>query len=151
MNSSRIMKQMVLVFMLLLARSSFAQTREIPQNIRSAFAGTWQQKEKHFINTVKIQFEPGKEYAIFTDIGSGVAPAKILQATVSGNLLVIPARQEVNDFIEMEIIKGCLHLRIRPTIWNKDGTSVNDSVMPVETCIFKRIGKNKVTIRKANK
>lgn len=52
-----------LVFLVVLAANvAVAQPTQIPKNIKSAFEGTWQHKEKHFTNMVNIQFEPGKDH-----------------------------------------------------------------------------------------
>jgi len=73
------MKQLIfLIFVLLMGNVSFAQTRSSAQSVRSAFEGTWEYKQKYGTNTVRIQFEEGKDYALFTDIGNGMAPERKL-------------------------------------------------------------------------
>lgn len=86
------MKTLLFTLFLLSAGFSFAQTTTIPENIKSAFEGTWQYTTKYQSNTVVIKFEPGKSYALFTDIGSGEAPARNFQATVKDKVLVIPGQ-----------------------------------------------------------
>lgn len=127
------------VLMLLSASVAVAQPVPIPKNIRSAFEGTWQIKEKHHTNTVKIHFEPGKAYALFTDIGTGVAPSKTFKVQLKGNLLVLPAVKNQNDYIEMELIKGKLYLRSKAARWDKNGNSVKSNYERPEQRIFKRI------------
>ena len=57
----------------------------------------------------------------------------IFQARTEGNLLIIPAKQEQNDYMEFDIIKGKLHFRIRPTIWDENG-----NIVPPESNFFVR-------------
>jgi len=104
-----------------MGKASFAQTNIMPQVVRSAFEGTWQLKERHSTNTVKIQFAPDKEYALFTDIGTGVAPPRTFNVQIKGNTLILPAVRNVNDYVEMEIIKGKLHMRVRFPEWDDQG------------------------------
>ncbi|MEQ7800001.1 hypothetical protein ABDJ41_09310 [Pedobacter sp. ASV1-7] len=127
--------------MMLSARVAVAQSVPIPKNIRSAFEGTWQIKEKHYINTVKIHFEPEKDYALFTDIGTGIATSKTFKVQLRGNLLILPAVRNQNDSIEMEIIKGKLYLRSKPAQWDKNGNRVISSHDRPEQRIFKRVKK----------
>ncbi|ULT23737.1 hypothetical protein KUH03_32045 [Sphingobacterium sp. E70] len=83
-----------------------AQTTEIPDRIKSTFTGTWGYETRFQTNTVVIWFEPGKDYASFKDIGSGEAPPRIFRAQLKGKVLFIPAKQGLNDALEMEVIKG---------------------------------------------
>lgn len=129
------------IFLLLGTQFCFAQTKGVSDNLRSAFEGTWQIKEKQYTNTVKIHFEPGKAYALFTDIGTGVAPAKTFKAQLKGNLLVLPAVRNQNDDIEMEVIKGRLYLRSKPGRWDKNGNRINSNHERPEQKVFKRIKK----------
>ena len=135
------MKQIVLFLIVLAAKVAVAQPGPIPKNIRSAFEGTWQQKEKHFTNTVSIHFEPGKDYALFTDKGTGVAPSRTFKLQLKKNLLVLPAVRNQNDYLEMEIIKGMLHLRSVPVQWDQNGNSVRPETEKQEQRIFKRVKK----------
>lgn len=130
------MKQIVLVLIVLAANVAIAQTGPIPKNISSAFEGTWQIKEKYYTNTIKIYFEQGKDYALFTDIGTGVAPSRTFKVHLKGNLLVLPAVRNENDYIEMEIIKGKLHLRSSLSLWNEKGNKISSNQ---EQRIFKRV------------
>lgn len=102
--------------------SSFAQKDTLPGPIKALFEGKWVIQHKYYTNTIEIRFEPGKDYATFIDIGTGEAPPVALQAYVQGNMPVIPARDHVNDYIEMEIEKGQLIFRTQPTIQEEDGT-----------------------------
>lgn len=132
------MKKLFLISLILAAQLSFAQTGGIPENIRSAFEGKWIIIGKHYTNTVKIHFEPGKDYALFTDIGSGKAPPRVFQALFKGNILIIPARRDHNDYLEMEVIQRQLHLRIRAIQWDENGNMKNDTDNKFEERIFKR-------------
>lgn len=133
------MKQLPLL-LFLFTKLCFAQS-EIPQHIKSAFTGTWIYEDKFHSNTIVIKFEQGKDYAIFKDIGTGEAPTETFRAKVKGNLLVVSAQREKNDEIEMEIIKGKLHLRTRPAIWSRNGTIVNSKDDHWAKRVFKRIKK----------
>jgi hypothetical protein len=133
------MKQLVIVLMVLVAKVAIAQRRPIPENIRSAFEGTWEYKEKYFTNTIKIHFEPGKPYALFTDIGTGVAPSKTFKVPLKGNLLVLQAVRNQNDHLEMEIIKGKLYLRSKPAHWDEKGNRISANHDQQEQRIFKRV------------
>lgn len=133
------MKQLLIVLMVLAAKVAIAQTGPIPKNIRSAFEGTWQHKEKHFTNTVKIHFKPGKDHALFTDIGTGVAPSKTFKLQLKKNLLVLPAVKKQNDYIEIKIIKGKLYLTSVPVQWDENGNIIRSENHKQEQRIFKRI------------
>lgn len=135
------MKLLMLFFMVLATKVAVAQRGPIPKNIRSAFEGTWQQKEKHFTNTVSIHFEPGRDYALFTDKGTGVAPSRTFKLRLKKNLLILPAVRNQNDHLEMEIIKGNLHLRSVPVQWDQNGNSVRPETDKQEQRIFKRLKK----------
>lgn len=115
-----------------------AQNLEIPQNMKDAFKGYWVHKSKFSTNSVAINFEQGKDFAIFTDIGTGEAPPQNLHAMAKGNLLIIPAKQHQNDYIELEIIKGKLHLRVKQVMWDKDGNIIHNNTKPEEKTVFKR-------------
>lgn len=130
-----------IIFLLFVTQFSVAQTGIIQKSSRSAFEGIWQYKNKFQTNTVRIHFEPGKDYAIFTDIGSGVAPSKTFHATVKGNLLVIPARQKQNDYIELEVIKGMLHVRTKPGRWDEKGNIITTDRNQMDQKVFSRIKK----------
>jgi hypothetical protein len=134
-------RQIVLVLMMLSARVAVAQSVPIPKNIRSAFEGTWQNKEKYYINTVKIHFEPGKTYALFIDVGTGVAPSKTFKVHLKGSLLVLPAVRNQNDYIEMEIIKGSLYLKSLPVQWDEKGNRIKSDNDHLEQRVFKRVKK----------
>ncbi len=134
------MKKLCFILLFLLIGIFHAQTYTIPQNIQSAFEGVWIYEVKYHTNSVAIRFEKGKDYAIFTDIGTGEAPPKSMKAIVKGNLLIIPAQQNQNDYIEAEIIKGKLHLKIKQVTWDKKGNAIQNSNSS-EQRIFKRIAK----------
>jgi len=131
---------LLIIFILFIGRSE-AQTMKIPDRIKSAFAGTWVYKIKFQTNTVVIWFEPGKEYASFKDIGSGEAPPRTFRAQLKGKVLFIPAKQGLNDELEMEVVKGKLNLRVKPIIWDEAGNMVKTGT--VETRIFKGTTKEK--------
>jgi len=133
------MKQIVLVLMVLVAKVVAAQSGPIPKNIRSAFEGTWQLKEKYYTNTLKIHFEQGKDYALFTDIGTGVAPSRTFKVTLKNNLLVLSAVKNQNDYLEMEVIKGKLYLRSKPVQWDQNGNRIISVQERPEQRVFKRI------------
>jgi hypothetical protein len=133
------MKLAMLFLMILAAKFAVAQPTQVPKNIRSAFEGTWQQKEKNFTNTVSIQFEPGKDHALFTDKGTGVAPSKTFKLRLKKNLLILPAVRNQNDYLEMEIIKGVLHLRSVPVQWDQNGHIRRSETEKQEQRIFKRV------------
>ena len=134
------MKQFIIIALLLLAKFSFAQTA-IPKNIQNTFAGVWEMKEKHSTNTVSIRFEPGKNYAIVKDIGNGMAPPRILHATLEGKRFVIPAQREQNAYIELEVIKGMLHLWLKPANWDKNGNRITNGDQKFRESVFKRAEK----------
>lgn len=131
------MKQLPVLLIFLFAKFGFAQN-EIPQNIKTSFTGTWVYEDKFYTNTIIIMFEKGKDYATFKDIGTGEAPTETFRAKLKGNLLVVAAQREKNDEIEMEIVKGKLHLRTRPAIWGRDGTILNNKSNHWAKRIFKR-------------
>lgn len=133
------MKKLVLVLMVLAAKVAVAQQGQIPKHIKSAFEGTWQLKEKQYTNTVKIHFEPGKDYALFTDIGTGVAPSKTFKVQRKENLLVLAAARNQNDYLEMEIIKGKLYFRSIPAQWDQNGNMIKLANERKEQSIFKRV------------
>lgn len=129
-----------IIFILFIGRSR-AQTTEIPDRIKSAFTGTWAYETRFQTNTVVIWFEPGKDYANFKDIGSGEAPPRTFRAQLKGKVLFIPAKQGLNDELEMEVIKEKLNLRAKSIIWDETGNMVKTGT--VETRIFKRTTKKK--------
>lgn len=135
------MKTLLFTLLFLSAGFSFAQTTTIPENIKSAFEGTWQYTTKYQINTVIIKFEPGKNYALFTDIGSGEAPARNFQATVKDKLLVIPGQPGENDYIEMEVLNRKLQLSTQLVSQDEKGNIQRTG--SIEKRIFKRIKKGK--------
>jgi hypothetical protein len=136
------MKIMIKIILLFLSiQLSFAQTGNIPESVKSAFEGVWQHKNKFQSNTVTIQFEPGKDYALFTDLGAGIAPSKTFHVHLKGNLLALPAVRNKNDSIEMEIIKGKLFLRTIPVEWDAQGKFIKADTSRQERRIFKRIKK----------
>lgn len=130
-----------IILLLLCAQSAFAQTVRIPESVRSTFEGVWHYKNKLQTNTVKIQFQPGKDYALFTDIGAGIAPSKTFHVHLKGNQLVLPAARNQNDSIEMEIINGKLFLRTIPVEWDAQGKFIKADTSRQERRIFKRIKK----------
>ncbi|MEN5232468.1 hypothetical protein [Sphingobacterium faecium] len=136
------MKIMIKIILLLLcAQSAFTQTARIPESVRSTFEGIWQHKNKLQTNSLKIQFEPRKDYALFTDIGAGFAPSKTFHVHLKGNQLVLPAVRNQNDSIEMEIINGKLFLRTIPVEWDAQGKFIKADTSRQERRIFKRIKK----------
>lgn len=102
-----------------------AQTHEILQSTKDAFKGYWVYKTKYFTNSIAIDFELGKDFALFTNIGTGEAPPRTFQAVMNGNLLIIPAQRHINDYIELEVIKGKLHLRMKQVTWDDKGNIDN--------------------------
>jgi len=135
------MRLILLIIFILFMGHSGAQTMEIPNRIKSAFTGNWEYKTKFQTNTVIIKFELGKDYASFKDIGSGKAPPRTFRAQVKGEVLFIPAKQGLNDELEMEVIKGKLNLRAKQIIWDEMGNRMKTGT--VETRIFKRTAKDK--------
>lgn len=131
------MKKLSFILLFLLMGIFNAQTLEIPQNIKDTFKGYWVYKSKFFTNSVVIDFEPGKDFATFKDIGTGEAPPRTLHAIVKGNLLIIPAQQHKNDYIELEVIKGKLHLRVKQVTWDQGNMITNNSKLEEKT-VFKR-------------
>lgn len=115
------MKPLILIFALLMGKASFSQADKTAQSVRAAFEGMWQCKEKYSTNTVKIHIEPGKDYALFTDIGIGIAPPRTFQVQIKGNMLVLPAVRDVNDYVEMEVKKGKLHMTTSAPEWDEQG------------------------------
>lgn len=130
-----------IILLLLYAQSAFAQTARIPESVRSTFEGVWHYKNKLQTNTVTIQFEPVKDYALFTDLGAGIAPSKTFYVHLKGNQLVLPAVRNQNDSIEMEIIKGKLFLRTIPVEWDEHGNPIKADTSRQERRIFKRVNK----------
>ncbi|MGN7864171.1 DUF6705 family protein [Chryseobacterium sp. 22458] len=133
------MKPLFLIFMLLPVQLLFAQTEDIPENIQSDFEGTWVIYEKYYTNTILIKFDHGR--AFMTDIGSGKAPPLTFPATLKGNRLIIPAQQNRNDYLEMEVIHHKLHVRIQHVQWDENGNIRKNTVENVEKKIFQRIRK----------
>lgn len=140
-RKQQLMKTLLFTLLFLSATYSFAQTSTIPESIKSAFDGTWQYTTKYQSNTVIIKFEPGKNYALFTDIGSGEAPARSFQTTVKGNLLVIPGQPGQNDYVEMKVIKGKLYLSTQQVSQDEKGNIGRTG--SIEKRTFKRIKKGK--------
>ncbi|MBP2617802.1 hypothetical protein [Chryseobacterium jejuense] len=134
----KIMKKLCLILLFLLTGIFHAQIHNIPQSTKDTFKGYWVYKAQYFTNSVAIDFEPGKDFAIFTDIGTGEAPPRTLQALVKGNLLIIPAKQDQNDYIEMEVIKGKLHVRAKQVTWDNQGNMINNNSRLEEKTVFKR-------------
>lgn len=132
------MKKLYLILLFMLTGIFHAQTHTIPQSIKDAFKGYWVYKAQYFTNSVAIDFEPGKNFATFKDIGTGEAPPRTLQAMVKGNLLIIPAKQHQNDYTELEIIKGKLHLRAKETAWDNKGNIINTNSKLEEKTVFQR-------------
>lgn len=128
-----------IIFILIGAQISYAQNTNIPLTVKTAFEGIWQYIVKYETNTVKIHFEPGMDYALFTDEGSGMAPAKTVKANVNGKLLVIPAIQNENDEVELEIINKKLHLRATPILWDEKGNRIGSQDAQKVHRVFKRI------------
>lgn len=136
------MKQALFIVLLLIAKLTFAQHEKTYAHLKSTFEGVWRDKTMHYTNTVKIKFEPGKDFATFTDIGSGVAPAKTFRASINGNLLVIQAVWEQNDYTEIEVIKGKLHLRTSKVTWDEKGNILKTAnKSSAENRVFKRVSK----------
>lgn len=134
------MKIIIKIILLLLSiQLSFAQTGNIHESVKLAFEGVWQYKSKFQSNRIKIQFEPGKDYALFTDIGTGIAPSKTFHVHLKGNQLVLPAVRNQNDSIEMEIIKGKLFLRTIPVEWDAHGKLIKADTTRQEHRIFRRM------------
>lgn len=136
-RKQQLMKTLLFTLFLLSAGFSFAQTTTIPENIKSAFEGTWKYTTKYQSNTVVIKFEPGKSYALFTDIGSGEAPARSFQATVKDKVLVIPGQPGQNDYIEMQVLNGKLQLSTQLVSQDEKGNIQRTG--SIEKRIFKRI------------
>ncbi|WP_336960353.1 hypothetical protein [Chryseobacterium contaminans] len=132
------MKKLYLILLFMLTGIFHAQIHNIPQSTKDAFKGHWIYKAKYFTNSVAIDFEPGNNFATFRDIGTGEAPPLTLQAMVKGKLLIIPAKQHQNDYIELEVIKGKLHLRVKQVTWDKQGNMINNNSTPEEKTVFKR-------------
>ncbi|MBD3906452.1 hypothetical protein NAL32_17400 [Chryseobacterium sp. Ch-15] len=130
---------LIIIFIIVSAQSSFAQNTHIPLAVKSAFEGVWQYSVKYETNTVKIHFEPGTDYALFTDEGSGMAPAKTVKADVKGKLLVISAIKNENDEVELEIINKKLYLRATPILWDKKGNRIGSMDAQKVQRVFKRI------------
>ena len=139
----KIMKKQYLILLFLLTGIFHAQIHTIPQSTKDIFQGYWVYKSRYFTNAVAIDFEQGKNFATFRDIGTGEAPPKTLQATVKGKLLIIPAQQHENDYIELEVIRGKLHLRVKQVTWDNQGNMINNNSKPEEKTVFKRIKYNK--------
>lgn len=118
---------------------SFGQGDTIPQVIKSQFEGKWLRTTKYQTNTIEIKFEPGNDYATFIDIGSGEAPPITLHAFVRGTKLVIPACEHENDYVDMEIVKGKLVLRLQPIIWQGDETLMPDEMKMFLKTTFSKV------------
>ncbi|MGE8427494.1 MAG: hypothetical protein ACN6O7_06440 [Sphingobacterium sp.] len=128
-----------IIFIVIAAQISYAQSTTIPLTVKTAFEGIWQYSVRYETNIVKIHFEPGTDYALFTDDGSGMAPAKTVKANVNGKLLVIPAIQNENDEVELEIINKKLHLRATPILWDEKGNRIGSQDDQKVHRVFKRI------------
>jgi len=76
-------------------------------SFKKEFEGVWQKETEYQTNTIKIQFESGKNYATVIDIGSGEAPPLKLKAFQRGNMLLIPPEGTSNN-CELRVIKGQL-------------------------------------------
>ncbi len=147
------MKQLLFILLLFVSKLLQAQQNEIPKEVKSIFEGLWECNNKYQSNKIKITFEPGKEYAIFNDIGNGMAPAKILHASMEKeNLFVIPAVQYQNDYTEFKVERGNLYLKTRMITWDSAGNILSKGNL--KTKIFKRVSPQKhisVSIAKITK
>ncbi len=76
-------------------------------DFKKEFEGVWQKETEYQTNTIKIEFESGKDYATVIDIGSGEAPPLKLKAFQRGNMLLIPA-EGVNNNCELRVKNGQL-------------------------------------------
>lgn len=72
------MKKLLFILLLCGSQSLQAQEKEIPENIKSIFAGIWEYRDKYQSNTIEITFKLGKEYTVLKDKGNGMAAAKTL-------------------------------------------------------------------------
>lgn len=61
-----------------------------------------------------IHFEEAKGYALFTDLANGMASEYKFRAKVNGELFLIPANRYRNDYLELQILKEKLYLKVRP-------------------------------------
>ncbi len=117
------------------------QEKEIPRKVRSLYEGIWQCNNKFQNSTIEIKFEPGKDYAVIKDAGNGIAPAKILYATLGkSGQFVIPAVQDYNDYTEMEVLDGKLYLRTKEITWDRTGNILLEGSL--ETKTFNRVSQN---------
>lgn len=71
-------------------------------SFKKEFEGVWQKETEYQTNTIKIEFESGKNYATVIDIGSGEAPPVKLKAFRRGDILLIPP-QGINDNYELRV------------------------------------------------
>ncbi|MFD1770439.1 hypothetical protein [Sphingobacterium suaedae] len=136
-------RKILFFFFLGIASALYSQEKSIPEPIQHMFEGTWIYNDTFQTNTIVILFEPDKDYAVFRDIGNGMAPSRTLHAFQKENLLVIPAVQHGNDYTEMRVIQGKLHVRTKPINWDDKGHIVNSG--PLETRVFKRSAHKKKT------
>ncbi|MCZ4245134.1 hypothetical protein [Pedobacter punctiformis] len=137
------MKKRFFIIFVLFFNSLFvlAQRDELPQNLRKIYEGQWIIRRKHYINTIEIKFEKGKNYATLIDIGTGEAPPIELQANIKNNILIIPARLHKNDYIEMEVKNQKLIFRTQPAIWSGAGKSLPPDRKNLIITTFKRVKK----------
>jgi hypothetical protein len=135
-------KIIITAFFIAVCSGLLAQTQSIPQNIKSAFTGVWLEKGKGYKDRVTIKFEKDKLYATLTYLGAGDATSRIFQANIKGKTLVIPPNYHENDYIELEIIKGQLHFRTRPTVWDVNENPIKPTNSLFITKYFKRFKKH---------
>ena len=98
-----------------------AQAPALSEGFKKQYEGKWSAASKYQNNTIEIKFEPGKNYAIVIDIGSGEAPPVRMRAFQKNNILTIAPALHQNDYCELEIKNGKLIFRTQPTIWTEEG------------------------------
>ncbi|MDR2272077.1 MAG: hypothetical protein LBF27_14320 [Sphingobacterium sp.] len=131
------MKVLLFIFLSSVSQSLSAQQKEIPEHVKITFAGVWQYKNKYQTNTVEIRFERGKDYALFRDVGNGMAPARVLRAKMQGKQLIIQAQWQKNDDVAMEVINRKLYLHTKPIQYDEKGNILK--TRKIETRVFNRV------------
>ncbi|MFC7345720.1 hypothetical protein ACFQO9_03175 [Chryseobacterium zhengzhouense] len=71
-------------------------------SFKKEFEGVWQKETEYQTNTIKIEFESGKNYATVIDIGSGEAPPLKFKAFQRGNMLLIPP-EGIDNYCELRV------------------------------------------------
>lgn len=114
-----------------------AQNKTFP---KTAFAGKWEYQQAHHNLLLIINFEKGKDYVTFIDVGTGEAPSIQFKAQMIGDKLIINPQTHVNDFyIQLSVKNNKLIFKTQIAIWGADGNPLPPTKDGYLTRIYKRV------------